>query len=87
MTFKPLDPGKALSFLSHPVTIITANDGKHKWRIGGHPQDPILARDAHIGYEPLRPSPVVDRVDRGQDVDHDVGVRRQAGHRPSACGG
>ena len=28
MTFEPLDPGKALSFLSHPVTIITANDGK-----------------------------------------------------------
>ena len=28
--FQPLDPKKALSFLSHPVTIITANDGKLK---------------------------------------------------------
>jgi len=30
MTFQTLAPGKALSFLSHPVTIITANDGKQK---------------------------------------------------------
>ncbi len=28
MNFEPLDPKRALSFLSHPVTIITANDGK-----------------------------------------------------------
>ena len=28
--FQSLDPKRALSFLSHPVTIITANDGKLK---------------------------------------------------------
>ena len=30
MTFKPLDRKKALSFISHPIAIITANDGKLK---------------------------------------------------------